>query len=266
MALDIRLDGRTALVSGGSNGLGLAVAEALHDQGAAVAILARNTEQLKVAEERLGSGAPVLTLSADVTDETATSSALQQAKEWRGRLDIVVNCTHPGLANAALAEGDETILSNTLEAKLVGYARVSRLALPLLESGTGRIVNIVGVTAQTLIPNTGISAIANAGVIALTNYFASEAAAKGVLVNGISPGMTLTQSWLARHEGMAKAQSKTPDEVRAGMVAGLGIRLGRWADPLEIAAAVVFLASDLSSYITGQVLQVDGGLGKNVLG
>ncbi|KMO66993.1 SDR family NAD(P)-dependent oxidoreductase [Mycolicibacterium chlorophenolicum] len=268
MTIDTKLDGRTALITGGSNGLGFAVAQALKEQGAAVAILARNEDQLKTAESQLstiGSG-DVLSVSTDVTDDTAVADALRKVLDWRGRLDIVVNTAAPGLQSAPLADTEESVLSNVLDGKLVGYARVSRAALPHIETGgTGRIINIAGMTAHTLVPGTGVSAIANAGVVALTSYFAAEAAPKGILVNGISPGMTLTQSWRGRHEAMAKAQGKTPDEVRAGMVAGLGIRLGRWAEPAEIAAAAVFLASDLASYVTGQVLHVDGGLGKGVI-
>jgi NAD(P)-dependent dehydrogenase (short-subunit alcohol dehydrogenase family) len=85
-----------------------------------------------------------------------------------------------------------------------------------------------------------------------------------VLVNAISPGMTLTEGWTARHEAMAAQQGTSGEAVRDGMAKGLGIRLGRWASAAEIAQAAVFLASDLSSYITGQVIEVDGGLTKSV--
>jgi NAD(P)-dependent dehydrogenase (short-subunit alcohol dehydrogenase family) len=267
MTIATQLDGRTALVSGGSNGLGLAVAEALLSQGAAVAILARNEAQLKTAESALTAACSgdVLSVSADVTDDSAVAEALKKVMDWRGRLDIVVNTAAPGLQSAPLAEAEEGVLSTTLEGKLVGYARICQATLPLIETGgTGRIINIAGATTHTLIPGTAISAIANAGVVALTSYFAAEAAPRGILVNAISPGMTLTQSWLNRHEAMAKAQGKSPDEVRAGMVDRLGISIGRWAQPEEVGAAAVFLASDMASYVNGTVLQVDGGLRKNI--
>lgn len=268
MTLGIRLDARTALITGGGSGIGLAVAEALHAQGAAVAILGRGEAKLKSAEKQISAdgGSPVLPVVADVNDDAAVSDAVRQVHQWQGRLDIVVNSAAPLLAVGPLGEADDTVVLDALGAKTVGYLRVARAALPLIEKGgTGRIVNVAGMAAHVLVPGIGIAAAVNAAVVASTSYLAAEAAPQGVLVNGISPGMTLTQVWQDRHEAAAEANNTTPEQVRSNMVDKLGIHLGRWARPEEIAAAVVFLASDLSTYMTGQVLQVDGGLGKSVL-
>ncbi|GAW47977.1 MULTISPECIES: SDR family NAD(P)-dependent oxidoreductase [unclassified Nocardioides] len=267
MTLSIRLDERTALITGGGSGLGLAIAEVLHAQGAAVAILGRTEGKLKAAADQIGSDSDrVLTLTADVTDDAAVAEALTKADEWRGGLDILVNSAAPLLVNSALSEVDERVMTDAFDGKAAGYLRVSRAALPYLrESNNGRIINIAGMAAHVLVPGIGVAAAVNAAVVALTSYFAAEAAEHGVLVNGISPGMTLTQVWKDRHAAMAEQNNSTPDSVRDGMVERLGIRLGRWAQPEEIAAAALFLASDLSSYVTGQVLQIDGGLGKSVI-
>jgi 3-oxoacyl-[acyl-carrier protein] reductase len=268
MTLDIRLDGRTALITGGGSGIGLAMAEALHAQGAAVAVLGRTKAKLEAAERQIAAGSEgrVRTVVADVNNVEAVADALREVHQWQGRLDIVINCAAPLLAVGPLAEADEAVMSDALNAKTVGYLRVARAALPLIEKGgTGRIINIACMAAHTLVPNIGVAAAVNAAVVAMTSYLAAEAAPQGVLVNGISPGMTLTQVWLDRHAATAEAKNLTPEQVRDGMVENLGIRLGRWARPEEIAAAAVFLASDLSSYVSGQVLQVDGGLGKSVI-
>jgi 3-oxoacyl-[acyl-carrier protein] reductase len=188
-----------------------------------------------------------------------------RVKEWAGRIDVLVNCAGPQLAPALLSETDVSVLGAVLDTKLVGYLRVAQAALPHLEAGTGRIVNIAGATSRTAVPNAGITGIVNAAVNALTTYLANEAAPLGVTVNSISPGMTLTDGWLKKHEAAAGAKGMTPDEGRAGMVDALSIALGRWASPEEIANVAIFLASDLSSYITGQVIHVDGGLGTSVL-
>jgi 3-oxoacyl-[acyl-carrier protein] reductase len=208
----------------------------------------------------------VLTLGADVTDTESVRNAVEKAHSWGGRLDIIVNSAGPQLTPSALSETPTEALAGYLDAKLLGFHRVASAALPLLsDTGSGRIINIAGATALTLVPNAGVTGITNAAVLAFTNYLASEASAKNVLVNAVSPGMTLTEGQASRHEALAQSHGKTADEVRDGITAASGIRIGRWAETAEIANTVVFLASDLASYMTGSVLEVDGGVSKAVL-
>jgi 3-oxoacyl-[acyl-carrier protein] reductase len=266
--MTLGLDDRVALVTGASRGIGYAIAKALQEHGARVILLARDEEALQAAAATLPSPGPdnVLALGADVTDTESVRNAVSKAHSWGGRLDIVVNSAGPQLTPSALTETPTEVLGDYLNAKLLGFHRVASAALPLLsDSGSGRIINVAGATALTLVPNAGVTGITNAAVLAFTNYLASEATSKNVLVNAVSPGMTLTEGWIARQEAMGKAQGKTGEEVRNGLTAASGIRIGRWADTAEIANAVVFLASDLSSYMTGSVLEVDGGISKAVL-
>ena len=263
--MTVDLQGRVALVTGASRGIGAAIAAALHARGARVAALARDKDALRAAVSQIDQDDSVLAVPADVTDTASVREAVTAAHAWGGRLDIVVNCAGPQLIPAPLADTPDTELTRYLDVKLIGFHRVSSAALPLIsDTGTGRIINVAGQTARTLVPNAGVTGITNAAVIALTSYLASEGAARHVLVNAISPGMTLTEGWISRHEAMAAQQGTSREAVRDGMTKGVGIRLGRWAETAEIAQAAVFLASDLSSYITGQVIEVDGGLTKSV--
>ncbi|MFJ4466923.1 SDR family NAD(P)-dependent oxidoreductase [Streptomyces sp. NPDC089424] len=268
MAAGWNLEGRTAFVTGGSRGLGFAIAQALLERGAKVAIAARDEAAVKAAAGRLAAGAgaqDVLPVVADVTDADSVGSALAEVHAWHGALDIVVNNAGPQLTPSPLDKADEKNIASAFDTKLIGYVRVAQAALPYLSrTGSGSIVNVVGATAHLLIPQAGVTAVVNASVVALTSYLATEAAADNIRVNAISPGMTRTEGWLTKTEAMGKQQGKTAEEVRAGMAQGLGIRLNRWADPAEIGAAAAFLASDDASYVTGQVLRVDGGMSKPV--
>jgi 3-oxoacyl-[acyl-carrier protein] reductase len=266
--MTLGLADRVALITGASRGIGFAIAKALQEHGVRVALIARDEDALKSAAVTLPSPGPenVLTLGADVTDTESVRNAVEKAHAWGGRLDIVVNCAGPEVTFSELAETPTEALAGALDAKLLGFHRVASAALPLLsDSGSGRIINIAGAAALTLVPNLGVTGITNAAVLAFTNYLASEASAKNVLVNAVSPGMTLTDGQASAQEAMAQAQGKTAQEVRNGITAASGIRIGRWADPAEIANTVVFLASDLATYVTGSVLEVDGGLSKAVL-
>ncbi|MFG3309480.1 SDR family NAD(P)-dependent oxidoreductase [Streptomyces wuyuanensis] len=268
MAAGRNLEGRTAFVTGGSRGLGFAIAQALLERGAKVAIAARDEAAVKAAAGRLTTGSDaegVLPVVADVTDADSVNSALAEAHAWQGGLDILVNNAGPQLTPTPLDKIDEKIISSVFDTKLIGFIRVAQAALPFLSrTGSGSIVNVVGATAHMLIPHAGAAAIVNSGVVALTSYLATEAAPSNIRVNGISPGMTKTEGWLTKTEAMGRQQGKSAEEVRAGMAQGLGIRLNRWAEPTEIGVAAAFLASDDASYVTGQVLRVDGGMTKPV--
>src|ERR1700739_329888 len=228
--MTLGLQDRIALITGASRGVGYAIAKALQEQGVRVALIARDEAALKSAAATLPSPGPenVLTVGADVSDTESVRNAVAKARSWGGRLDIVVNCAGPQVTLSELAETPTETLASALDAKLLGFHRVASAALPLLsDSGSGRIINVAGAAALTLVPNLGVTGINNAAVLAFTNYLASEATKKNVLVNAVSPGMTLTDGQAARHEAMAQSQGKTAEDVRNGTKAASGLSIGR---------------------------------------
>ena len=246
--ITIDLSGRTALVTGGGQGLGAAISQLLAEAGANVVINyledsgGVNRARAQETAGRLGERGAAI--GADVRDPEAVSSLFAQAVERFGSLEVLV--ANAGvLRDRTIAKMSQAEWSEVIDTNLTGTFNVCREAARTLADG-GRIVTIssiagvIGFFGQT---NYGAS---KAGVIGLTRALSKELARRRITVNAVAPGVVLTE--------MGRS---IPEEVRDEMLKS--IPLGRFGEPREVAEAVLFLASDLAGYITGQLLQVNGG-------
>jgi NAD(P)-dependent dehydrogenase (short-subunit alcohol dehydrogenase family) len=244
------LTGRTALVTGASRGIGRAIALALAESGADVALNSRNADSLeKVAEEVQERGRKAHVLAADLTDREAAQGMVRAAIEALGHLDVLVN-------NA----GGTAFMVPFADLRFVGWEKVMRLNVDsvvhvlqaagphFLERGSGSIINVASVAGLGGTPTLSPYGASKAALISLTRSLALEWAHAGVRVNALCPGWTATELNRVLWEN---------EEVSAGMVGT--IPLGRWGRADEMAGPVVFLASDASSFMTGQTVVVDGG-------
>jgi NAD(P)-dependent dehydrogenase (short-subunit alcohol dehydrogenase family) len=245
--MDLQLAGRRALVTGGSRGIGRAIALALAQEGVDVAVAARGREQLeKTATEIAGlTGRRIVPVPADTGDDNSVSSLVAVAAGALGGLDILVNnAAAPGGAapGATLLEATPANLLADINVKTGGYLRTAKAAAPyFLAQGWGRIINIGGVTAR----RTGhyVASIRNAGVSALTKNLADELGPRGINVNAINPAATRTER----------------TDVALAERVGRNTSIGRIVEAEEIAWLVVFLASPKSAAINGATIAAGGG-------
>jgi len=257
------LDGRTVLITGGSRGIGYATADRMLDERARVVIMSRNKDELAAAVARLRSGGrPVKGVSVDVTDTGSIDAGVDEATDYGAfPVHVLVNNAGPILQGAPILGSSDTKWVATYNTKTLGMLRIARVVAPRMPTdGSARIVNVSGVSGRSLLPNSSASGMANAAIAAMTSYLADELAGHRINVNGISPGLIRTEAWQENAERLGRERNLTGDEFMHDFQKRLRVRLGRWADPVEVADVIVFLASDRASYITGQVLAVDGGL------
>jgi 3-oxoacyl-[acyl-carrier protein] reductase len=241
----IRLEGQVAFVTGSTRGIGLAIAKRLHEAGAKVAIIGRQAEQAEKVAAGLGEGAAGF--GCDVAEESAVEAAVAAAERVLGPVSILVN-------NAGLTRDNILIrLSGAdwdavLDANLKGAFHTTRAVIKgMMKRRAGRIINISSVVGLTGNKGQANYAASKAGLIGFTKSVAKEYASRNVLVNCVAPGFIETDMTAA-----------LPGEARDALLGQ--IALGRLGEPADVAGAVLFLASDMASYITGQVLVVDGGM------
>ncbi|SUE43643.1 3-oxoacyl-[acyl-carrier-protein] reductase [Roseomonas gilardii] len=240
-----RLDGKAALVTGATGGIGAAIARALHAQGAEVALTGRRESKLAALAEALGERVTVI--PADLSDPEAPAALVEKVEAELGGLDILVNnagLTRDGLA---LRMGDKD-WSDVLEVDLTAPFRLARASLRgMMKRRAGRIVSIASIVGVTGNPGQANYAAAKAGLIGMSKSLAQEVATRGVTVNVVAPGFVKT------------AMTDALNEAQKGAIMGR-IPMQKMGLPEDIAAAVAYLASDEAGWVTGQTLHVNGGM------
>ena len=262
--MDLGLAGRETLVVGGSAGIGLATARLLAAEGASVTIAARDADRLREVAASIGRSeqSEVSWFAVDVTGDDAETRLAAQYGDGKG-LDVLIVTVGGSIRGRFDSFGDDAWHDN-YNMNVLGPVRAVRALLPSLEAGRSPAIVLLGAAgAKMPYVNQVVSNVHKAGLLALVKTLSHELAGKGIRVNAISPGRTLTRLWLDRAERLAAEQGTTPAAVIEEFATE--IPLGRFAEPDEIAQAVVFVASDRASYITGQSISVDGGIGRGLL-
>lgn len=243
--MDLGLNDKVALVTGGSQGIGLACAQVLAQEGVKAVICGRSQSKLDSALEQCAkAGLSLYGMPADVTDGASMERLFRWIEQEFGQLDILVNNAGRGSPGAALSLAEET-WQNVLDTNLTSVWRCSKLAAPLLARRGGVIINISSMSARIAYTHQGAYPVAKAGVNALTKIMASELASKGIRVVAVAPGFTETE--------MLNKKYGNTDHLKDAAI------LRRLATPEEVGQLVAFLASDAAQFITAEIFELSGG-------
>jgi NAD(P)-dependent dehydrogenase (short-subunit alcohol dehydrogenase family) len=261
--MDLQLDGKRALVTGGSRGIGKAVARALAREGCDVAIAARDRARLDgaAAELRAASGRTIVPVQVETGDDESVRAMVGQVCDQLGGVDILVNnAARPGGGPGIppkLAEITNEAFYDDVNVKVMGYLRCAREVAPLMiANGWGRIINISGLAART--GGSIIGAVRNVSVAALTKVLADELGPSGINVTVVHPGATQTEAVIGAVAARAESTGVSVSELEAQMAGRTLVRKIITAE--EVAWVVTFLASPRSISITGDAIVVGGGL------
>ena len=260
--MDLQLDGKRALVTGGSKGIGRAIARQLALEGVDLVIAARNVADVDIAARELAAetGRKIVGLTVDTQDDSSVRALVAATVAALGGLDILVNAAaKPGgqAPPPKLAEITDDLFWDDVNVKVMGYLRMAREAAPhMAAAGWGRIINISGLAAR----QTGsiIGSIRNVAVSALTKNLADELGPKGINVTVVHPGLTRTEKTAPLVAARAASAGVSPEEIEQRLAAN--VTIGRLVDMAEIANVVAFLASPRSVAINGDAIACGGGV------
>ena len=243
------LEGKVVLVTGGSRGIGLEITRALLEENARVSICGRKQEGLDRAIAELAAGDRLLAVRAHVAKEEDVQNLFDTTVSHFGKLDVLINNVGMNLLTGALIDAELTVWHKIIDSNLTGAFLCSRKAAMIMrERKRGKILNISSVAGTRAAPGMGIYGIAKAGIEMMTKVLALELSQYNIRVNAVAPGMVRTdfsKPFWSNEEILAHAVKAIP--------------LGRIAEAIDVVNLVVFLCSDVSDYITGQTIMVDGG-------
>ena len=256
--MEMVMHGRNALITGGSQGIGRAIARKFAAAGANVAIVARNQGGLDEAAAEIAAGtkAKLVTIAADVGTADGCRRAYETAERSFGQIDVLVN--NAGTSQRGVFEEvSDEMWQNDIDLKLFAAIRLCRQAFPGMKSRRwGRVINVLNIGAKAPQATSAPTSVTRAAGMALTKVMAGEGAPHNVLVNAVLVGRIESNQWERRHAAEDKGRSL--QDYYAEMAKG--IPMGRVGTAEEFANMVLFLASDAGSYITGCAINIDGGL------
>ena len=267
--MNLGLNNKVALVLASSKGLGLACAKGLYSEGANVIICSRSKENLEKAKNEISMISPenlknkIITIETDLNEEEQIKSLVETTLKEFGRVDILVH-NAGGPPSAPISKISKKDWQNSINLNLLSFIRVSELILPYMQQQQfGRIIAITSVSVKQPLKNLVLSNTTRLGVVGFAKTLANEYAKDHILVNVVCPGPTLTNRMKELFKTQMRETGKSEQEVTNFWLEN--IPLGRLGHPEDLANLVVFLASEKASYITGTVIQVDGGFVKSSL-
>ncbi len=263
--MDLRYEGRRVLVVGASVGIGGAIARLLAEEGAHLLIASRSAEGIAATADSIATATNNRphTAVGDITEAGAAEALVAAAQDALGGLDAVIDCVGGSIRSGFEALTDADWQANHVF-NVLSAVRVVRAALPALRQGEAPAVVILGAAAARMpYPNQIVSNVHKAGLLALVKTLAAEYAHEGIRVNSVAPGRTVTRLWTERADRLAAERGITREAVFAEFAHE--IPLGRFGQAEEVAAMAVWLASPRASYVTGQTVNVDGGIARGLV-